>query len=709
MSTNTSHRWKFFRAGGFEQVWLENGEDLQNLRSLDQKLWVALSCPVQGVEFDRKALEFLDTDRDGHVRVPEVLAAIDWATALLKDPAVLASGKGLPLSAIDDASEEGKMLLKNARRMLMTLGKGDADVISAEDTALVEEALFKKRFNGDGIITVDATDDEQVRAVIKDIIACAGSEKDRSGAPGISRKLFERFFADVRVFDEWSRKPEQDAALLPLGAGTSDAAAALAAVRAKIDDYFLRCELTEYDGRSSLTVNPTPEDYRAFVLQNLASGQSPVASLPLAVAGPGKALPLCEGLHPAWKAAMESLRGAVITPLLGAREAITRNDWDKVTAAFGPHSAWLASRPKTMIESLGEARLRAISSSPVQDEIGRLLAMDEEVAEEVDSIVSIDRLARYCRELLPFVNNFTSFRDFYTRKGKAMFQAGTLYLDGRSCDLCVKVPAMDSHIVLAQLSRLFLIYCVCRRRGGAETMTIAAAMTTGDSDQLIIGRNGVFYDRDGRDWDATIVKIIDHPISMRQAFWAPYKRISRMIGEQIQKLAASRSKSQEDRAAEKVADLAKNAESGKAPAQTAFDVGKFAGIFAAIGLAIGAIGTAVASIMTGLLRLAWWQVPLVFAGLILAVSGMSMIVAWFKLRQRNLGPLLDAGGWAVNARAKINIPFGAQLTSSAKIPEGSDRQLFDPFKEKKRASRYILAGVVLAILLAAFYYYLRGR
>jgi hypothetical protein len=709
MSTNTSHRWKFFRAGGFEQVSINSGEDLLNLRSLDQKLWVALSCPVQGVEFDRKTLECLDTDRDGHIRVPEVLAAIDWAIALLKDPAVLASGKGLPLSAINDASEEGKMLLKNARRMLETLGRSDKDVISAEDTAHLEEALFKKRFNGDGIITVDASDDEQVRAAIKDIIACAGSEHDRSGAPGISRQLFDGFFADVRAFNEWAKKPEQDPALLPLGAGTSDAANALAAVRSKIDDYFLRCELTEYDSRSLLTVNPTPEDYRAFVLQNLASGQSPVSSLPLAVAGPGKALPLREGLHPAWKSAMDSFFKMVITPLLGQRDAITRNDWDKVTAAFAPHSAWLASKPKTMVESLGESRLSAISSSHVQDEIGKLLVMDEEVAEQANSIVSVDRLARYCRDLLPFVNNFTSFRDFYTRKGKAMFQAGTLFLDGRSSDLCVKVAALDSHAVLAPLSRLFLVYCVCRRRGGAETMIIAAAVTTGDSDQLTIGRNGVFYDRDGQDWDSTIVKIIDHPISIGQAFWTPYKRISRMVSEQIQKLAASRSKSHEDRAAEKVGDLAKSAEGDKAPAPASFDVGKFAGIFAAIGLAIGAIGTAIAAIMTGLLRLAWWQVPLVFAGLMLVISGPSMILAWFKLHQRNLGPLLDAGGWAVNARAKINIPFGAQLTSSAQIPEGSDRQLLDPFREKKGVSRYVLAGVVLAIVLAAIYFYLRRR
>ncbi|HET7318806.1 MAG TPA: hypothetical protein VFK23_06705, partial [Nitrospirota bacterium] len=140
------------------------------------------------------------------------------------------------------------------------------------------------------------------------------------------------------------------------------------------------------------------------------------------------------------------------------------------------------------------------------------------------------------------------------------------------------------------------------------------------------------------------------------------------------------------------------------PAAAPFDVAKFAGIFAAIGLAIGAIGTAIAALVTGLLRLAWWQVPLAFLGIVLIISGPSMALAWFKLRQRNLGPLLDAGGWAVNARARINIPFGTQLTSIAQIPEGAERSLFDPYKEKKGPLPFIIAVAVVLGLVAAYFF-----
>ncbi|HIJ97317.1 MAG TPA: hypothetical protein HPP94_16600 [Desulfuromonadales bacterium] len=77
--TSGHHQWKFFRAGGFDQVLLETGEDLLALSIRDNKLWSALSCPVKGVEFDQRTLQLINTDNDGHIRAPEILAAAEWA------------------------------------------------------------------------------------------------------------------------------------------------------------------------------------------------------------------------------------------------------------------------------------------------------------------------------------------------------------------------------------------------------------------------------------------------------------------------------------------------------------------------------------------------------------------------------------------------------------------------------------------------------
>ena len=142
-----------------------------------------------------------------------------------------------------------------------------------------------------------------------------------------------------------------------------------------------------------------------------------------------------------------------------------------------------------------------------------------------------------------------------------------------------------------------------------------------------------------------------------------------------------------------------------APAAAPFDAGRFAGIFAAAGLAVGAIGTAAATVVTGLLSLPWWQMPLAVAGLAVVVSGPSVAIASFKLHQRNLGPILDAQGWAVNARARINIPFGTALTELARLPEGAGRSLSDPYAEKTTPWRSyaVLAGVA-ALLAAALHF-----
>jgi len=253
------------------------------------------------------------------------------------------------------------------------------------------------------------------------------------------------------------------------------------------------------------------------------------------------------------------------------------------------------------------------------------------------------------------------------------------------------------HGALASLSRMCLVYCDCVR--GADKLSIAAAFTAGDSDQLMVGRNGVFYDRQGRDWDATITKIIDHPISLRQAFWSPYKQVARAVGSQMQKLAASKAKAADDRlvgAALNASTKAAASEPAKPPPPPPFDVGKFAGIFAAIGLALGAVGTMAVSVVSGLFSLAWWQWPLVVLGVMLLISGPAVLLAWFKLRSRNLGPILDANGWAINARARINIPFGTSLTQIAQLPANAQRTLSDPYADKPSSWPYLLLMLAVA-------------
>jgi len=271
------------------------------------------------------------------------------------------------------------------------------------------------------------------------------------------------------------------------------------------------------------------------------------------------------------------------------------------------------------------------------------------------------------RDFYRLLRNFITLEDFYDNEAGtiASFQAGTLIIDQRACHLCMRVHDPSKHDAQAPLSGMYLLYCNCENKKTGKTAHIVAAMTQGEVKNLSIGKNAVFYDNDGLDYDATVTKIIDNPISIRQAFWTPYRKFGNWIQEKINKSAAEKDAKAFDDMTNKGEGLMANGEGEPKPA---FDIAKFAGIFAAIGMAVGMIGTALVALFGGLAQLYWWQLLIVFVCILLVISGPSMIMAYMKLRRRNLAPVLNANGWAVNADAIISVPFGRTLTEQVAFP-----------------------------------------
>lgn len=689
-----AHVWKFFRSGELDQVALESGADLLNLEHLDQKLWVALSCPVKGLELDEKTLALIDSDGDGRIRVPELLAAIKWASERLKDVGDLLKGDAsLPLAAIDDSTPAGKVLVASARQVLANVGKKGASVITPADTTDTAKIFAASALNGDGVIPPEATTDADAQALIKDIIATLGGVPDRTGSVGITADKVESFYAELQAYVTWvEQSASKDIAVL--GDATDAAVSALKAVRAKVEDYFARCRLAAFDARAVAALNREESAYLAIAAKDMAITTGEVASLPLSRVEAGRALPLFEGVNPAWAAPLAALHAAVVRPVLGeGKTALTSQEWTMLNAKFAAYETWLGGKAGSAVEKLGLARAKAILAGSARATLADLIAQDKALEPEFKAISDVDRLTHYHRDMRALLHNFVNFADFYSRDQWAVFQAGTLYFDSRSTELCIRVDAANP---LAAMSKAYIAYVDCKRAGCAP-MKIAACVTQGDSDYLFVGRNGIFYDRKGRDWDATIVNIVDNPISIRQAFWSPYKKFVRMIEEQVAKRAAAAEAASNAKLAS-AADATANADKAKpAEAPKKVDIGAVA----AIGVAISGAVTALTLILGYVFQLKAWQYPLVIVGLMLVISTPSMIIAWLKLRQRTLGPILEGNGWAINGRVKINIPFGTALTDMAKKPAGSRLSLADPYEDKEAAARkrsIILWTLLLALI-----------
>ena len=333
----------------------------------------------------------------------------------------------------------------------------------------------------------------------------------------------------------------------------------------------------------------------------------------------------------------------------------------------------------------------------------------------------LEKLLLLCRDYVTLLHNFVSFQDFYAKRAKALlgrgaddespwaiFQAGTLIIDQRACNLCLKVTDMAKHNTQAIDSGMFLIYCNCKHHATGQTMQIVAAMTVGDIRNLKVGKNALFYDRQGRDWEAEVVKIIDNPISIGQAFWSPYRKLGEWVSGLITKSAAEKEKKS---FADLTAKLQAPPAAGQAAQPAPFDIAKFAGIFAAIGMAVGAIGTFLTSLLNEVGEFAkngWWAIPTLIICILLAISGPSMVLAWMKLRKRNLAPLLNANGWAINADAIVNVLFGNTLTEQAQYPIVKLKDPHAKIKKLTKGGKWTIAVVAIllgiAIAIATLYF-----
>jgi len=688
-----AHQWRFFRSGGFDQVKLDKISDWQQLDQLDPKLWAALSCPVQGLEFDSRTMSYLDNDQDGRVRIDEIKAAVSWALSVLQQPEVLLSGEELPLAAINSHNEAGQKLLASAKRMLQNLGKSDASSLTVDDTADMALVFPANQLNGDGIITEELAADDKVKQLVSTLLGLGISSTDRSGAAGIHREQLEQFVSEGQLYTQWQQQGSSISTVF--GDNTEALYQLVQKLDAKVTDYFTRCQLAAYDERAATALNGAPEDYAALSRQLLSQASSDTSYLPLAQVSAAGVLTLNHGIHPHWAADLAAV-AALAVPVWGNTEQIQLAQWQQLTTALAAYAEWKTQQPTGHAATLDAELLAACLQQATLDAAYRLMDADLAQQAEAESVLDVDKLVRYQRYLRDLLRNFVNFENFYSLEQPAIFQNGRLYIDGRSCDLCLNVNDAGKHAKLAALSGIYLLYIDCVRSATGEKRSVVAAMTAGDAGNLMVGRNGVFYDSKGLDWDATVTQIVSNPISIREAFFTPYQRIGRMISDQIQKFAAAKDKEIEAKSAAGVGDAAKVAET-PAPAKppAPFDVAKFAGIFAAIGLAIGAIGTALAAVVTGFLGLLWWQMPLAILGIVLFISGPSMLLAWFKLRARNLAPLLDANGWAVNTNAKLSIKFGTRLTALASIPAGSSRSLIDPYEKKSKAGLWLILVVVV--------------
>lgn len=698
INKDKKYKWHFVNIGGSARVRINSGEDIAHLAELDPKMWTVLSCPTTGLEIDDKSLKYMDCDGDGKIRVNDVIAVSQWITSVLKDNDLILKGAdSIDVNFINTEDANGKKLYSSAKQILENLGK-EGNIISLADTADITAIFAKTRFNGDGIITEASTDDAELKAVITAAIATIGSVTDRSGAQGINADLIESFYKNLNDYVSWTDAKVE----APYGDKTDAVIAAYNALDSKVKDFFMRSKLAAFSPSSTASLDIQTSRIDAISAENLSTKNDEIAAYPLTHITGKSEIELNAAINPAWDKNFNVIK-SVLDPSV---TVITEDIWASIGEKFSAYNAWKNGKTGAAVESLGMDAIKNFIAQDKKSVLLELVAQDAALKEESDNIEMVDKFLHIYRDFYKLLKNFVTFNDFYDkdRDVKAIFQCGTLIIDQRECKFCMRVNDTGKHSASAAPSGMYLVYCDCTTKTKPAKLQIVAAVTVGDIGALSVGKNGVFYDNSGLEWDAVITKIVDNPINISQSFWSPYRRMATAIENLINKSAADKdAKMMANATANINAAPTKTADQAKAAAATPpFDIAKFAGIFAAIGMAVGMIGTALASIFKGLFALSWWQLIILFVGIILLISGPAMVMAWMKLRRRNIAPLLNANGWAINATSKISIPFGETLTEIAKYPK---MKLDDPFAKKglKTWQKWCLTILMLIVVIAGLW------
>ena len=683
---------KFTRTGKAYQLVIRDGNDLQDALSLDEALWVAMSAPVKAYTCDPKFLDFVDTFKDGHLTSSEVKDAIRWLLDVYPKKELITdhfSGT-LQLSDINVASANGKAIEHSAQYILKDLDAPSKSEIDLATVRKFQSILTSRPLNGDGVISQtaatvvkDAALAPLMGQLVVDAVAATGGTKDLDGTMGITLDQFKAFWGAVPEYLAWLDtavlpEGEKSTALLPFGYDTPALMGLLDANAALVDEFFKLTDLQTFDQR--LTGQTLEIDGRPGVVDpgKWPGLESHLKTMPLVQPRPDGKIPLDnpDYINPLYRAWFRDLTVKLLRTVLGEVSELDRDGWAKVKAVFGEYRAYLAAKKGAICEKVDVAHLRDYAAHQELPGLAADLAeRDLKVADILKEAAQVEQLLLYLQWLLRLCNNFISFPDLYDPKVPTLFERGKIVIDGRWFNLSFPVDNLAAHSGLAVNSSLFVIYVEVAGKGGP--FTVAAPVTVGDKGNLAVGKRGIFFDFAGNEYTAKIVKVIENPVCLLEAFVAPFTKVGKMFEDKVSKMSAESDKAIQGQLSTAVNDpkaaaaqAAKEVEDKKkAEAAKSSDKGS---MMMGLGVAFAALSSALAFICKTFSDMSALSIVISILCVFALLMAPIILLAILKLRRQDLSTLLEGNGWAINSRMRLTRKQRAAFSRHGIYPAGAE-------------------------------------
>ena len=684
----------FKNYGGSYQLRIQDAGDLERVQTLADTHWAATSIPIDSLNCDHTFVSFIDIDKNGRIRTDEFRKALAWLFRFLANHSHLSEGTDiLQLSDIDTSHSEGQKLKASAELILTNLNSQDTEKISLSQVRDVQSIMANTTNNGDGIIPPDAVSNPDLAQFITSVIKTVGSAMDACGKQGISQEQLALFFQETQNYLAWQAngaipKDAKATEIMFWGTETPQAYEVIISLEKKIDQYFAQCAMAGFDERAIAKMRLSPKELEEIDFKNKTVMESHLLRAPLANPGSEAILDLKAILNPLYVERLSEFKEKILKRIFKKPiEQLSKKQWSKVKAIFAPYKRWIESKTGTQVEKLGQDKLNTYLNGAYRQQINDFIAKDLAAADDLNQLHNLEKLILYQKWLMELANNFVSFANLYSPQRRSLLEIGTLIIDGREMTFTMKIRDRQAHKKIAEASFIYLMYLeITGRQDKDIKFEIAAAVTSGNSGRLRIGKRGVFFTIDGIEWDAKVIDIVENPISLWESIKAPFTQFISLIKKQTDKFT----KSSQDKAG---ATLSASTGTGARDLLLGGSV------------AIAALGTAFAYITKALSQVKPIHILGMLTGLMIFILLPGIFIGLVKMRKRNMSVLLEASDWAVNAHMGLTTILGHLFTHTPRLPKGACREQRDTvtqFVKKFGHTSFCPQKLIKLFLIALF-------
>jgi hypothetical protein len=639
------------RYGGDWQPSLDNFDDAVAALALPDTAWAVLSCPIDGMDLDANFVALIDRDADGRVRTDDVREAVAWTASMLCN--LRGVTEGVAQLRVDDLTELAGGHRDTALALTAALGHDDSVALTLADLRNTEALCQCGDRDGDGVVPVHCLPPE-LQAAAESILSVCPAEQALNGNLGVTRAVLEQFATERDAAIAWF---DEEQGRSPWGEATVDLARSLVDCDSAVQAWFSLSKLVVVDPASAQIIEQGSAEHalRAPVGQDPARLAALLDELPLASPDVGGFLTF-ECIRPGSRhEALLALRDAVFD----RAASLSAGEWDAALTTAHKIVAWENAGSLLVARPLGVDVLRGIGNHTL-NELRLCCELDERNRQYFTHLHELEKLLVYQRDLFRFCRNFIAFTDLMDPNRRALFERGTLILDGRTFHFAMRVRDIKRHKARAELSGIFVLYVqVAFRREASDAPTletVAVPVTRGTSAGLGVHRRGVFVDRDGHYHEALVVGVVENPVSFTEALLTPFGRVGQYLSGKLEKLTQKLDGDFD----KQVTDISKlPAAPPPAPGMNPLMGGT---------IAFAALGSAFAFITKQLSEIGGPRILIALVILSALVAIPTVLVASVRLYRRNLAGLIAASDWALNDRMRLTASLGRLFTRRPALP-----------------------------------------